>query len=99
MAARTGPVLSPVERRDTSARSRPPWAIRWWRRFASLRTELIVPYIILTLLIAMVGYAVTTGHFVEAVAYLFEPDFSKLSTAAGNRLSRTRRTRIRVKKA
>jgi NSS family neurotransmitter:Na+ symporter len=34
------------------------------------------------LLIAMVGYAMNTGHFDEAVMYLFEPDFSKL-TASG----------------
>ncbi len=31
------------------------------------------------LLIAMVGYAMNTGHFNEALAYLFTPDFSKIS--------------------
>jgi NSS family neurotransmitter:Na+ symporter len=31
------------------------------------------------LLVAMVGYAMSTGHFAEGVAYLFEPDFSKLT--------------------
>jgi NSS family neurotransmitter:Na+ symporter len=34
------------------------------------------------LLIAMVGYAISTGHFMEGVAYMFRPDFSKL-TAEG----------------
>jgi NSS family neurotransmitter:Na+ symporter len=33
------------------------------------------------LLIAMVGYAMSSGHFAEGVAYLFQPDFSKLGTA------------------
>ncbi|WMC12234.1 sodium-dependent transporter [Oceanimonas pelagia] len=32
------------------------------------------------LLFIMVGYAITTGHFGEAVAFLFWPDFSKLTT-------------------
>lgn len=32
------------------------------------------------LLIAMVGYAMSTGHFVEGIAYMFRPDFSKLTT-------------------
>ncbi|WP_166267207.1 sodium-dependent transporter [Marinobacter caseinilyticus] len=33
------------------------------------------------LLLIMVGYAMTTGYFGEAVAFLFQPDFSKLTTA------------------
>lgn len=33
------------------------------------------------LLVAMVGYAMSTGHFGEGVAYLFKPDFSKLGTS------------------
>ncbi|MBK5964424.1 sodium-dependent transporter [Thiocystis minor] len=32
------------------------------------------------LLVAMVGYAMTSGHFVEGATYLFRPDFSKLGT-------------------
>ncbi|MDX1457075.1 MAG: sodium-dependent transporter [Marinobacter sp.] len=32
------------------------------------------------LLIAVVVYAMTTGHFGEAVSFLFKPDFSKLTT-------------------
>ncbi|WP_303909314.1 sodium-dependent transporter [Thiohalomonas denitrificans] len=31
------------------------------------------------LLVAMVGYAMSTGHFSEALAYLFRPDFSRLT--------------------
>lgn len=32
------------------------------------------------LLLVMVGYATTTGHFGEALVFLFQPDFSKLTT-------------------
>ncbi|TBW55190.1 sodium-dependent transporter [Marinobacter halodurans] len=32
------------------------------------------------LLLVVVGYAMTSGHFSDAVAFLFEPDFSKLTT-------------------
>ncbi len=34
------------------------------------------------LLVVMVGYAMSTGHFMQGVEYLFKPDFSKL-TAEG----------------
>lgn len=34
------------------------------------------------LLVAMVGYAMSTGHFGEAMTYLFKPDFSKLTGSA-----------------
>jgi NSS family neurotransmitter:Na+ symporter len=33
------------------------------------------------LLLIVVGYAMTTGHFGQAVAFLFQPDFSKLTTS------------------
>ncbi len=33
------------------------------------------------LLIAVVVYAMTTGHFGQAVSFLFQPDFSKLTTS------------------
>ncbi|SFR61296.1 neurotransmitter:Na+ symporter, NSS family [Marinobacter daqiaonensis] len=33
------------------------------------------------LLLIVVGYAMTTGHFGEGVAFLFQPDFSRLTTA------------------
>ncbi|MNX87650.1 Sodium:neurotransmitter symporter family protein [compost metagenome] len=32
------------------------------------------------LLLVMVGYAATTGHFMQAVEFLFAPDFSKLTS-------------------
>ncbi|MDE1463792.1 sodium-dependent transporter [Spartinivicinus poritis] len=34
---------------------------------------------LLVLIIVMVGYAMTTGHFMQGVSFLFNPDFSKLS--------------------
>jgi NSS family neurotransmitter:Na+ symporter len=33
------------------------------------------------LLLLVVGYAMTTGHFGQAAAFLFQPDFSKLTTS------------------
>lgn len=36
---------------------------------------------LLVLLLIVVGYAMTTGHFGEGVAFLFQPDFSSLTTA------------------
>ncbi|MEC7814702.1 MAG: sodium-dependent transporter [Pseudomonadota bacterium] len=33
------------------------------------------------LLLVVVGYAMTTGHFGQAAAFLFQPDFSKLTTS------------------
>lgn len=35
---------------------------------------------LLVLILIMVGYAMSTGHFIEGVEFLFAPDFSKLST-------------------
>lgn len=39
----------------------------------------LMPGMLLILLI-LVGYAMSTGHFGEAVSFLFKPDFSKLTT-------------------
>ncbi|KMQ73066.1 sodium-dependent transporter [Marinobacter subterrani] len=39
---------------------------------------ILMPALFVLLLIA-VGYATTTGHFGQAVSFLFQPDFSKLS--------------------
>ncbi|WP_010323718.1 sodium-dependent transporter [Marinobacterium stanieri] len=36
--------------------------------------------LLFVLLFIMVGYAMTTGHFGEAVSFMFSPDFSKLTT-------------------
>ena len=39
---------------------------------------LLMPALFILLLVIL-GYATTTGHFMEAVAFLFEPDFSALT--------------------
>ncbi|WP_111495379.1 sodium-dependent transporter [Marinobacter bohaiensis] len=41
--------------------------------------SILMPALFVLLLVA-VGYAMTTGHFGEAAAFLFQPDFSKLTT-------------------
>ncbi|WP_339799465.1 sodium-dependent transporter [uncultured Marinobacter sp.] len=42
--------------------------------------KILMPALFMLLLI-VVGYATTTGHFGEAVSFLFRPDFSKLTMA------------------
>lgn len=42
--------------------------------------SILMPALFVLLLI-VVGYAMTTGHFGEAAAFLFQPDFSKLTTS------------------
>lgn len=42
--------------------------------------KILMPALFL-LLIMVVGYAMTTGHFSEGVAFLFEPNFSQLTTS------------------
>ncbi|HDH08621.1 MAG TPA: sodium-dependent transporter, partial [Gammaproteobacteria bacterium] len=47
--------------------------------------EMAVRYLmpaLLILLLILVGYAMNTGHFYEAVDFLFKPDFSKLTGGA-----------------
>ena len=34
------------------------------------------------LLLLLVGYAATTGHFMQGLHFMFDPDFSKLTTEA-----------------
>lgn len=43
--------------------------------------NILMPALFVLLLI-VVGYATTTGHFGEAVSFLFRPDFSELTTGA-----------------
>ena len=43
--------------------------------------QFLMPILVILLLI-MVGYSTTTGFFTEGVAYLFTPDFSRLSGAS-----------------
>ena len=42
--------------------------------------SILMPALFVLLLI-VVGYAMTTGHFGQAAAFLFQPDFSKLTTS------------------
>jgi len=52
-------------------------------RGVSAGLEKAVSYLmpgLLILILIMVGYAMSTGHFMEGLEFLFAPDFSKLST-------------------
>ena len=71
-----------------------PMALLFWHSLAMLITLLVVvrgvragleaftlllmPSLFVILLL-LVGYAMSTGHFVEAFSYMFTPDFSKLT--------------------
>ncbi|MGK0673670.1 MAG: sodium-dependent transporter [Halothiobacillaceae bacterium] len=44
-------------------------------------TSLLMPLLFIILLI-LVGYGLGTGHFAEAIAFMFTPDFGKLSASA-----------------
>lgn len=44
-------------------------------------TSLLMPLLFIILLI-LVGYGLSTGHFAEAIAFMFTPDFGKLSASA-----------------
>ncbi|WP_152205713.1 sodium-dependent transporter [Marinobacter changyiensis] len=50
-------------------------------RFGIERAVTILMPALFVLLLLLVGYAMTTGFFGQAVAFLFQPDFSKLTTA------------------
>src|SRR5512147_1632443 len=57
---------------------------RWLRRLANLRTELIVPYIILTLLIAMVGTFVVTRLVTSSIRERFVNQMVEASRVAAD---------------
>ncbi|HTP08673.1 MAG TPA: hypothetical protein VMP08_10505, partial [Anaerolineae bacterium] len=57
---------------------------RWLRRLANLRTELIVPYIILTLLIAMVGTFVVTRLVTASIRERFVNHMVEASRVAAD---------------
>ncbi len=57
---------------------------RWLRRLANLRTELIVPYIILTLLIAMVGTFVVTRLVTSSIRERFVNQMIEASRVAAD---------------
>ncbi|MEX0603787.1 MAG: sodium-dependent transporter [Marinobacter sp.] len=50
-------------------------------RFGLERAVSILMPALFVLLLLVVGYAMTTGFFGQAVAFLFQPDFSKLTTS------------------
>jgi signal transduction histidine kinase len=59
-------------------------ARRGWHRLANLRTELIVPYIILTLLIAMVGMFVVTRLVTSSIRERFVNQMVEASRVAAD---------------
>ncbi|CAG0936712.1 two-component system, NtrC family, sensor kinase [Thermoflexales bacterium] len=61
-----------------------PSTRRWLRRLANLRTELIVPYIILTLLIAMVGMFVVTRLVTSSIRERFVNQMVEASRVAAD---------------
>lgn len=74
-----------------------PWALLFWHSLVALFTVMVVakgvrsgieraiswmmPGLFLILLV-LLGYATTTGYFMQSFAFLFSPDFSKLSWEA-----------------
>lgn len=50
------------------------------RRGLEMAANLLMPLLFLFLII-LVAFAATSGHFAEAVAFMFKPDFSKLSAS------------------
>jgi hypothetical protein len=79
-------VSSAIDSRDPKSQSRPPK--RRLRRLASLRTELIVPYIILTLLIAMVGTFVVTRLVTSSIRERFVNQMVEASRVAADGVRR-----------
>lgn len=74
-----------------------PWMMLFWHtvfmgmtvfvvaRGVQHGLEMAVRYlmpILLLLLLVLMGYGMTTGHFMEAVRFLFEPDFAALTPQA-----------------
>ena len=75
-------VSSAIDARDPKSQSRQ--SKRWLRRLANLRTELIVPYIILTLLIAMVGTFVVTRLVTSSIRERFVNQIVEASRVAAD---------------
>ena len=73
---------------DTSDARSQPRPASWLRRFTNLRTELIVPYIILTLLIAMVGMYVVTRLVTSSIRERFVNQLYEASRVAADGLVR-----------
>jgi NSS family neurotransmitter:Na+ symporter len=88
-----GPAVSDSGAHFDSLTSSTPWLLFWHGVFVVLTVVVVargveqglekavrflMPALFL-LLLALAGYGVTTGHFGEAVSYLFTPDFSEVS--------------------
>jgi signal transduction histidine kinase len=86
--AKIGSTVPKAERDTSSPRMRLRWPAPPWKRFASLRTELIVPYIILTLLIAMVGMYVVTRLVTSSIRERFVNQLYEASRVAADGLVR-----------
>jgi signal transduction histidine kinase len=82
---------------DDAPDSRPPQdrqSRRWLRRLANLRTELIVPYIILTLLIAMVGTFVVTRLVTSSIRERFVNQMVEASRVAADGVVRQEQSNL-----
>jgi signal transduction histidine kinase len=82
MTAGTGSASSNSDPHDSQAQTRR--SSSWLRRLANLRTELIVPYIILTLLIAMVGTFVVTRLVTSSIRERFVNQMVEASRVAAD---------------
>jgi signal transduction histidine kinase len=83
---------------STTANPAPPErpSTRGLRRLASLRTELIVPYIILTLLIAMVGMFVVTRLVTSSIRERFFNQIHEVSNVAADGVVRQEQKNLAV---
>jgi len=88
MGVETGPVLTADETNDASPQPRARRSARGLRNLASLQTELIVPYIILTILIAMVGTYVITRLVTSSIRERFDNQIFGASGVAADSVVR-----------
>lgn len=84
MGVETGPVLTADETNDASPQPQARRPARGLRNLASLQTELIVPYIILTMLIAMVGTYVITRLVTSSIRERFVNQIYEASRVVGD---------------
>ena len=88
MGVETGPVLTADETNDASPQPRARRSARGLRNLASLQTELIVPYIILTILIAMAGTYVITRLVTSSIRERFDNQIFGASGVAADSVVR-----------
>src|SRR5512145_1818496 len=84
MGVNTAPVSQSGESGDSRSQLRAGWPERVLRKLAGLQTELIVPYIILTLLIAMVGTYVITRLVTSSIRERFVNQMYEASRVAAD---------------